>query len=80
MLATLISTAVNVSAEAGGHEAPAPLIAPPFVIGGTIFAVFLLLMFVAVSYTNLGRRHEPVDEHADPHRQHPNKHDRGQGH
>lgn len=80
MLATLISTAVNVSAEAAGGEAPAPLIAPPLVIGGTIFAIFLLLMFVAGSYTNLGRRHEPVEEHADPHRQHPNKHDRGQGH
>ncbi|GAB3284968.1 hypothetical protein GCM10027449_29480 [Sinomonas notoginsengisoli] len=80
MLATLISTAVNIAGEAAGHEEKAPLIAPPFVIGGTIFAVFLLLMFVTVSYTNLGRRHEPVDEHADPHRQHPNKHDRGQAH
>jgi hypothetical protein len=80
MLATLISTAVNVSGEAAGHEASAPTIAPPFVVGATIFAIFLILMFVTVSYTNLGRRHEPVDEHADPHRQHPNKHDRGQGH
>ncbi|GHG44002.1 hypothetical protein GCM10012320_08510 [Sinomonas cellulolyticus] len=80
MLATLISTAVNIAGEVAGHEEPAPLIAPPFVIGGTIFAIFLVLMFVTVSYTNLGRRHEAVDEHADPHRQHPNKHDRGQGH
>ncbi|MBT1003845.1 hypothetical protein KIH31_14680 [Paenarthrobacter sp. DKR-5] len=59
-------------------EEKAPTIAPPFVIGGTIFVVLLVLMFVTVSYTNLGNRHEPVEEHADPHRAHPNKHDRGQ--
>ena len=33
-----------------------------------------------LSYTNLGNRHEAVEEHADPHRQHPNKHTHGQGH
>ena len=80
MLASLISAAVTVSGEAAGQEAPAPLIAPPFVIGGSMFLIFLILLFVAASYTNLGRRHEAVEEHADPHRQHPNKHDRGQVH
>lgn len=80
MLATLISTAVNVSGEAAGHEAPAPLIAEPWVIGLTMFCTFLVLMFITMSFGNLGRRHEAVEEHADPHRQHPNKHDRGQGH
>jgi hypothetical protein len=80
MLATLISTAVIASGEAGGHEDKAPLIAEPWVIGVTMFAVFVVLMFVTMSYTNLGRRHEAIEEHADPHRQHPNKHDRGQGH
>lgn len=80
MLASLISAAVNVSAEAAGQEAQAPTIAPPFVIGVSMFVIFVILLFVTASYTNLGRRHEAVDEHADPHRQHPNKHDRGQGH
>ena len=45
-----------------------------------MFVIFLILLFVTASYTNLGRRHEAVEEHADPHRQHPNKHDRGQVH
>jgi hypothetical protein len=40
----------------------------------------VVLMFIAWSYNNLGNRHAATDEHADPHRQHPNKHDRGQGH
>lgn len=76
MLTPFLSAVV---AAGEGHEELAPLIAPPFVIGGTIFAILLVLMFVTVSYTNLGNRHEPVEEHADPHRAHPNKHDHGQG-
>ena len=46
----------------------------------SIFAIMLVLMFVTLSYSNLGNRHEAVEEHSDPHRQHPNKHDHGQGH
>ena len=80
MLATLISTAVKVTGEAAGHEERAPLIAEPWVIGVVMFTVLVALMFVTMSFTSLGRRHEAVEEHADPHRQHPNKHDRGQGH
>lgn len=78
MLATLMTTALSVSAEASG-EAKAPTIAPPYIVGITMFIIFVVLLFVTLSYSNLGRRHEPVDEHADPHRQHPNKHDRHQG-
>lgn len=78
MLAALMTTALTVGAEAAADE-KAPTIAPPFVIGGTLFAFFLVLLFVTLSYTNLSRRHEPADEHADPHRQHPNKHDRHVG-
>ncbi|WP_077487738.1 hypothetical protein [Sinomonas mesophila] len=80
MLATLISTAVNVTGQAVGHEERAPLIAEPWVIGVVMFAIFVALMFTTMAFKSLGRRHEPVEEHADPHRQHPNKHDRGQGH
>jgi hypothetical protein len=50
------------------------------VIGGVMFAILLALMFITLSYSNLGNRHTATEEHADPHRQHPNKHDRGQGH
>jgi hypothetical protein len=77
MLFQQIATSI---AAAGEHEELAPLIAPPCVIGGTMFVVLLVLMFVTLSYSNLGNRHEAVEEHSDPHRQHPNKHDHGQGH
>ncbi|QDY90909.1 hypothetical protein E7Y32_12345 [Arthrobacter sp. UKPF54-2] len=77
MLLQQIATSI---AAAGEHEELAPLIAPPFVIGGVMFAILLVLMFITLSYGNLGNRHEAVEEHADPHRQHPNKHDHGQGH
>lgn len=62
-----------VLAAAEEHDL-APLIAPPFVIGGVMLAFLLLLMVVTVSFMNLGNRHTAVDEAADPHRQHTNKH------
>ncbi|UIK90195.1 hypothetical protein [Arthrobacter polaris] len=62
-----------VVAAAEEHDL-APLIAPPFVIGGCMFAALLLLMVVAVSFMNLGNRHSAVQESDDPHRQHTNKH------
>ncbi|MCO4237191.1 hypothetical protein [Pseudarthrobacter raffinosi] len=64
----------------GGEHAPAPIWAEPWVFGASIFAILLVMMFVTLSYSNLGNRHTVTDEHADPHRQHPNKHDHGQGH
>ena len=79
MLLQQIATSVAAAGEAG-HEELAPLWAEPWVFGVSMFALFVVLMFVTLSYTNLGNRHSAVDEHADPHRQHPNKHDRGQGH
>lgn len=63
-----------VLAEAAAHEEAAPLIAPPFVIGGCMLAFLLLLMFVCVSFMNLGNRHDAVEVHEDPQRQHTNKH------
>ncbi|MDQ0030493.1 hypothetical protein [Arthrobacter bambusae] len=71
--------AISILAQGGEAEAPAPLLAPPFVIGITMFSILLVLLFIAVSYTNLGNRHDPVEEHSDPHRQHPAKHP-GLGH
>ena len=75
--------ATSIAAAAGGeagHEELAPLWAAPWVFGVVIFAILAALMFVTLSYSNLGRRHEAVDEHADPHRQQPKKHDHGLGH
>lgn len=65
---------LNVASESEGL---APLIMPPWMFGAVILAALLLLMFITVSFTNVGNRHEPVEEAADPHRQHPNKHDHG---
>lgn len=70
MLTQLAGVVLTAAEE---HEL-APLIAPPFVVGGVVFAVLMLLMFVTVSFMNLGNRHEAVEESGDPHRQHTNKH------
>ena len=70
----------QIAASVAEHEERAPLWAEPWVFGIVMFAIFVVLMFVTLSYGNLGKRHTAVDEHADPHRQHPNKHDHGQGH
>ncbi|KIS27290.1 hypothetical protein TV39_12350 [Arthrobacter sp. SPG23] len=70
----------QVGASVAEHEELAPLWAEPWVFGVSIFAIMLVLMFVTLSYSNLGNRHEAVEEHSDPHRQHPNKHDHSQGH
>ena len=45
-----------------------------------MFLVLVVLLLITLSYSNLGRRHGVVEEHSDPHRQHPNKHDHSQGH
>ncbi|WP_405471938.1 hypothetical protein [Paenarthrobacter ilicis] len=79
MLSQQIATSIATATE-GGHEELAPLWAEPWVFGICMFVLLLILMFVTLSYTNLGNRHEAVEEHADPHRQHPNKHTHGQGH
>lgn len=79
MLFQQIATSIAAQTE-GGHEELAPLWAEPWVFGIVMFAVLLVLMFVTLSYTNLGNRHEAVEEHADPHRQHPNKHTHHAGH
>ena len=62
-----------VLAAAEEHEL-APLIAPPYVIGGIMLATLLLLMVVTVSFMNLGNRHTAVEAAEDPRRQHTNKH------
>lgn len=62
-----------VLAAAEEHEL-APLIAPPYVIGGVMLAFLLTLMIVCVSFMNLGNRHSAVEATDDPHRQHTNKH------
>ncbi|MGN7200017.1 hypothetical protein [Arthrobacter sp. SAFR-044] len=79
MLLQQIATSVAAAGESG-HEELAPLWAEPWVFGVSMFGILVVLMLIAWSYNNLGNRHTATEEHADPHRQHPNKHDRGQGH
>ncbi len=75
----LLQQIAMTAAEGGEHEL-APLWAEPWVFGVVIFAILLVMMFVTLSHSNLGNRHSATEEHSDPHRQHPNKHDHGQGH
>lgn len=67
--ALLASEAVEVQRE---------LPMPALVYAAVIMGGLLALMFVTLSFSNLGNRHEAVEEHADPHKQHPNKHDHGE--
>ncbi len=46
----------------------------PFIIGGGIFALFVLMLFICVSFTNVGNRHVGQAESPDVHKQFSNKH------
>ncbi len=46
----------------------------PYLVGGGIFVLFLVMLFVAVSFTNVGNRHEGQVEVEDEHKQFSNKH------
>lgn len=73
MLTQILGAAIAAAGETAEKHTELPF--PPFVYGGVIMAALLLLMFITLSFSNVGRRHSAVEEHADPHRQHPNKHD-----
>lgn len=75
MLTQILNVAV-VAAETTEHHTELPM--PAIAYGAIIMGLLLLLMFVTIAFTSLGHRHEAVQEHADPHRQHPNKHDHGE--
>lgn len=66
------------SAALAAAEPHVELPVPAGAIGGGIFVLFLVLMFATMAFTSVGHRHPAVEEHVDPHRQHPNKHDHGQ--
>lgn len=72
MLNQLYGAALAAS-ETAEHETA--LAMPPVVYAGIIMGALLLLMFVTIAFTSVGKRHEAVPEHADPHKQHPSKHD-----
>ncbi len=76
MLIQLAGAVLNAAEMAEEHHVELP--ASPYVYGGVIMAALLLLMFITVSFTNVGNRHEAEAEHVDPQRQFPNKHDHGQ--
>ncbi|TYC98613.1 hypothetical protein FQ377_09855 [Arthrobacter echini] len=58
------------------HHTELPM--PALAYGLIIMGLLLLLMLVTVSFANVRNRHEAVEEHVDPHKQHTNKHDHGE--
>lgn len=64
MLTQLQSAVLLASETAGHHALPMPALAYPVIIMGGL----LLLMFITVSFSNLGNRHEAIEEHVDPHK------------
>ncbi|MBW4096174.1 MAG: hypothetical protein HIU81_12840 [Acidobacteria bacterium] len=75
----MLTHLTGILAAAAEKEVAAPTIAPPFVVGAVMFVLLLILLGITLSFSNLGLRHEAVEEPADPHRQHTNKHDHGEG-
>lgn len=72
----MLTQILVVASETTEHHTELPM--PALAYGGIIMGVLLVLMFATIAFTSLGHRHEAVEEHADPHRQHPNKHDHGE--
>ncbi|MUK01929.1 hypothetical protein GM708_08255 [Vibrio cholerae] len=62
--------------EAMEHHAELPM--PAIAYGLIVMGVLLTLMIVTVSFSNVRNRHEAVEEHTDPHKQHANNHDHGE--
>ncbi|WP_298252792.1 hypothetical protein [uncultured Arthrobacter sp.] len=62
--------------EGTEHHTELPM--PALAYGLIIMGLLLLLMLVTVSFANVRNRHEAVEEHVDPHKQHTNKHDHGE--
>ncbi|MHA7155015.1 hypothetical protein [Arthrobacter sp. TMN-50] len=77
MLSQLL-TATLIASETGGEHAVVELPMDPVLYGIIIMSALIGLMFVTLAFSSLGNRHEAVEEHADPHKQHPNKHDHGE--
>lgn len=72
MLTNVMSAAVDAATHIEEHAA---LAFPAWAYAGALFALLLIGMFITVSFSNVGKRHEAVDQHNDPHRQHPANHD-----
>lgn len=75
MLTQLVGAVAVAATES---EEPAPLFMPFWMFGVSIFVIMMILMLITLSFTNLGNRHEAVEEEPDPNRQHTNKHDHGE--
>ncbi|WP_028280072.1 hypothetical protein [Arthrobacter sp. H5] len=73
---TQFLNAAAVAGETAEEHVQLPM--DPIMYGALIMGGLLVLMFVTIAFTSLGHRHEAVEEHSDPHRQHPNKHDHGE--
>lgn len=69
-------TATLIASETGGEHVELPM--DPVLYGVIIMGALVALMLVTLAFSSLGNRHEAVEEHADPHKQHPNKHDHGE--
>ena len=61
-----------------GMEQHTELPMPALAYGLIVMDILLTLMLVTVSFSNVRNRHEAVEEHLDPHKQHANNHDHGE--
>lgn len=78
MLSQLLNATLVASETGGGHGGHVELPMDPVLYGVIIMGALVAMMFITLAFSSLGNRHEAVEEHADPHKQHPNKHDHGE--
>ncbi|THJ67489.1 hypothetical protein E8P82_05175 [Arthrobacter echini] len=74
MLYSLGSVLLTTEVMETHTELPMPALAYGLIVMGLL----LLMMLVTISFANVRNRHEAVQEHTDPHKQHSNKHDHGE--
>ena len=70
MFTQSLNAAIVASESTGGI----PTETMALLIGGGIFLLFMLMLLITMSYTNVGNRHQVKAETEDTHRQHANKH------
>ncbi|RAX51234.1 hypothetical protein DQ353_02355 [Arthrobacter sp. AQ5-05] len=70
MFTQSLNAAILASESTGGMSTGTQAL----LVGGGIFLLFMLMLLITMSYSNVGNRHQVKPEPEDTHRTHTNKH------
>ncbi|MDQ0094015.1 hypothetical protein [Paeniglutamicibacter psychrophenolicus] len=70
MFTQSLNAAILASESTGGMATQTQAL----LVGGGIFLLFMLMLLITMSYSNVGNRHQVKPEPEDTHRTHTNKH------